>query len=139
MRCRVTDRSVSTQAAVAAAHRRSGGGAMTLSVRAAHYHRTFPQFHTGLLADDRWLSGIWILGNDYRSTSGFYGSYPPNYLKRVRALFPDYAPRWRVLHLFAGSVPAVNPLPGIRVDLNFRASTGHSRRRTPPAAYRWRV
>lgn len=92
--------------------------APALTARAAHYHATFPRFPVALLADERWVSGVWILGNDYRSPSGYYGSYPPNYLKRVRALFPEYAPSCRVLHLFAGSVPADNPLPGVRVDVN---------------------
>lgn len=53
-------------------------------------------------ADGR-LQGIWLLGNDYRSKSGYHGSYPPNYLTRVQAMFPDAE---RVLHLFSGSLPA---------------------------------
>jgi SAM-dependent methyltransferase len=94
-------------------------GAITTNVtRAANYHATFPRFPPTLLADDRWLHGTWFLGNDYRSRSGYYGSYPPGYLKRVRAIFLDYDASWRVLHLFAGSVPHDNPLPGIRVDVN---------------------
>lgn len=42
------------------------------------------------------LYAIWMLGNDYRATSSLYGAYPPNYLKRVRALF----------HAFRGSLPS---------------------------------
>ena len=52
-------------------------------------------------ADGR-LQGIWLLGNDYRSKTGYYGSYPPAYLTRATALFPDAE---RVLHLFSGSLP----------------------------------
>ncbi len=52
-------------------------------------------------ADGR-LQGIWLLGNDYRSKTGYWGSYPPAYLTRVTALFPDAE---RVLHLFSGSLP----------------------------------
>lgn len=52
-------------------------------------------------ADGR-LQGMWILGNDYRSKTAYWGSYPPNYLTRVQSLFPDAE---RVLHLFSGSLP----------------------------------
>lgn len=53
-------------------------------------------------ADGR-LQGIWILGNDYRNKTVYWGAYPPNYLARVNALFPDAE---RVLHLFSPSPPA---------------------------------
>jgi len=49
------------------------------------------------------LYGMWILGQDYRNKVPYYGGYPPNYLARVQALFPDAE---RVLHLFSGSLPA---------------------------------
>lgn len=52
-------------------------------------------------ADERWIDGIWVLGNNYQGT-GYYGSYPPTYLRRIEALFPDAK---RVLHLFSGSLP----------------------------------
>lgn len=91
---------------------------ITLAARAANYHASFPKFPAALLADERWLSGVWILGNDYWNPTSYYGSYPPNYLKRVRALFPDVTPATRVLHLFAGSVSPCNDLPGVRVDIN---------------------
>ena len=47
------------------------------------------------------VHGTWLLGNNYKGT-GYYGAYPPQYLGRVGALFPD---RCRVLHLFSGSLP----------------------------------
>jgi len=81
----------------------------TLQHRADFYASSFPwppprtdAEETAWLDGDRWLSGIWVLGNDYRG-SGYYGAYPPNYLKRVMAMFPDAQ---RVLHLFSGSLPA---------------------------------
>ena len=43
----------------------------------------------------------WIMGNDYRVKSAYYGGYPAGYLRRIRALFPD---KRRVLHLFSGKV-----------------------------------
>lgn len=84
---------------------------MTLLERAANYSRTFPNFPP-LRADDRWLDGVWILGNDYRG-SGYYGAYPPSYLRRVRALFPDVGDK-SLLHLFSGSLPPA--VGGIRLD-----------------------
>jgi len=53
-------------------------------------------------ADGR-LQAVWLLGNDYRNKTPYHGAFPPNYLTRVTALFPDAE---RVLHLFSGSMPA---------------------------------
>ncbi len=66
------------------------------------------------VAEDGRVVGTWIMGNDYRVTSNYYGGYPAGYLRRVRALFPD---KRRVLHLFSGKVD-VTALPGDTVDLN---------------------
>ena len=54
-----------------------------------------------------------ILGNNYKG-SGYYGAYPPGYLKRIMALFPDMAPK-ETLHLFSGSLKG-----GLRVDRNIQ-------------------
>jgi len=48
------------------------------------------------------LYGIWFLGGG-GNVSGFYGSYSNAYLDRILSMFPDAE---RVLHLFAGSMPA---------------------------------
>ena len=58
--------------------------------------------------------GTWIMGNDYRVKSAYYGGYPAGYLRRIRALFPD---KRRVLHLFSGKVD-LGALPGDTVDIN---------------------
>jgi SAM-dependent methyltransferase len=86
--------------------------------RAAHYAATFPSFPP-LRADDRWIDGSWVLGNNYATYNAVYGSYPPAYLKRVAALFPElsHTPRPRVLHLFSGSLTPEATIPGVRVDL----------------------
>lgn len=76
---------------------------LTLSERAELYHVKFPSW-PGLRATDRWIDGMWIMGNNYR-TSGYYGAYPHTYLDRVSSLFPDAE---RVLHLFSGSLPPGN-------------------------------
>ncbi len=58
--------------------------------------------------------GTWIMGNDYRVQSEYYGGYPAGYLRRVRALFPD---KKHVLHLFSGRVN-LEAFPGDTVDIN---------------------
>lgn len=48
-----------------------------------------------------------------------YGSYPPSYLKRVTALFPDAE---RTLHLFSGSLPRSNTRQMLTVDSRYTAA-----------------
>ena len=66
------------------------------------------------VSEDGRIVGTWIMGNDYRVKSAYYGGYPAGYLRRVRALFPD---KRRVLHLFSGKVDLA-ALPGDTVDIN---------------------
>jgi hypothetical protein len=66
------------------------------------------------VAEDGRVVGTWIMGNDYRVKSGYYGGYPAGYLKRIAALFPD---RTRVLHVFSGKVD-LSAMPGDTVDCN---------------------
>lgn len=66
------------------------------------------------VAEDGRVVGTWIMGNDYRVHTGFYGGYPAGYLRRIRSMFPD---KRRVLHLFAGKVD-LTALPGDTVDIN---------------------
>lgn len=66
------------------------------------------------LAEDGRVVGTWIMGNDYRVKTGYYGGYPAGYLKRIAALFPD---RRRVLHVFSGKVD-LDAMPGDTVDCN---------------------
>jgi hypothetical protein len=65
-------------------------------------------------AEDGRVVGTWIMGNNYRVASTYYGGYPAGYLKRVKALFPD---KVNALHLFSGKVN-LEIFPGKRVDLN---------------------
>jgi hypothetical protein len=64
------------------------------------YNRAFPRAPIHLVGNR--LEGVWIMGNNY-SGSGYYGSYPGNYIKRIRALFPDMD-KLATLHLFSGSI-----------------------------------
>lgn len=54
------------------------------------------------------LYAIWVLGADYRNRATLYGTYPPGFLARVMALFPDATGRRAsgVLHAFSGALSA---------------------------------
>lgn len=73
---------------------------MNLHDRAECYNRQFPEYPP-LATTKRWIYGIWMIGNNYQSKQGFYGEYPPSYLRRIKSLFPDAED---ILHLFSGSV-----------------------------------
>jgi hypothetical protein len=66
------------------------------------------------ISEDGRVVGTWIMGNDYRVKSSYYGGYPAGYLKRIRSLFPD---KQRALHLFSGKVDLA-AFPGDTVDIN---------------------
>ena len=79
----------------------------------SYVHKTgFPR--SLFIGEDGRVVGTWIMGNDYRVKSSYYGGYPAGYLRRVRALFPD---KRRALHLFSGKVDLAT-LPGDTVDIN---------------------
>lgn len=83
--------------------------------RADAYAKVFPQWpashlHVGQEQGRDVIYGIWVIGNDYRNPTNFYGAYPKGYLDRATALFPDICttvgtPPKRVLHAFSGSLP----------------------------------
>jgi hypothetical protein len=86
---------------------------------------TWPQrienyaFETGFpaslqITENGQVVGLWVMGNDYRVKSGYYGGYPATYLRRVRALFRD---KTRCLHVFSGMVN-LDEFPGDTVDLS---------------------
>jgi len=84
------------------------------------------EFETGFpgslfVSPDGRLVGTWIMGNDYRVKSQFYGGYPATYLSRVRSLFRD---KKHVLHLFSGMVDTTL-YPGDTVDLNLSLALAH--------------
>lgn len=80
-----------------------------LSIRihnmASNYNNAFPKFsmQAPLCATNRWIYGVWIIGNDYKNKQNYYGEYPPTFLKRVYSLF-DNIRTLDVLHLFSGSL-----------------------------------
>ncbi len=87
---------------------------MELQERIDNYVRETGFPRSLFLSADGRVVGTWIMGNDYRVRSSYYGGYPAGYLRRIRALFPD---KKRVLHLFSGKVDLA-ALPGDTVDIN---------------------
>jgi hypothetical protein len=65
-----------------------------------NFSACYPQYSPLVVHNNR-LYGFWLIGRWYASDRSFYGSYPPSYLGRIRALFPDCA---KILHLFSGTV-----------------------------------
>ena len=68
--------------------------------RVENYKKMFPRFPAPRY-DERWIDAVWMLGNNYKG-SGYYGAYPPQYLKRMNALFFE---KQRIVHVFSGSLP----------------------------------
>ncbi|WP_052033857.1 hypothetical protein [Sphingobium sp. HDIP04] len=66
------------------------------------------------IGGDGRIVGTWIMGNNYRVRSSYYGGYPAGYLRRVRAMFPE---KRSALHVFSGKVD-LDAFPGKRVDIN---------------------
>ena len=91
---------------------------LTWQQRIDHYVAVTGFPRSLFVAQDGRVVGTWVMGQDYRVSSGFYGGYPAGYLRRVRALFPD---KRRVLHLFSGKVD-LSAFPGDTVDIG----AGHS-------------
>lgn len=87
---------------------------MHLTDRIDNYVRETRFPRSLFVSEDGRIVGTWIMGNDYRVKSEYYGGYPAGYLRRIRSLFPD---KRRVLHLFSGKVDLA-ALPGDTVDIN---------------------
>ena len=87
---------------------------MTPDARIENYCRETKFPRSLFTSEDGRIVGTWIMGNDYRVKSGYYGGYPAGYLRRIRALFPE---KRRALHVFSGRVDQ-SAWPGDTVDLN---------------------
>lgn len=66
-----------------------------------NYNLNRKKFSPLMVTDTGMVTGFWMIGNDYRNPSGYYGAYPPSYLKRMSLLFPHPD---ILLHLFSGKV-----------------------------------
>lgn len=87
---------------------------MTLQERIDNYVKVTKMPLSLFVGGDGRIAGTWIMGNDYRVKSGYYGGYPAGYLRRVKALFPD---KKKALHLFSGKVD-LEAFMGDTVDIN---------------------
>lgn len=87
----------------------------TWQERIDHYVAATGLPRSMFVMEDGSVVGVWVMGQDYRVKSGYYGGYPAGYLARVKALFPD---KRAVLHLFSGKVDK-SILPGMTVDINY--------------------
>ena len=87
---------------------------MTLQDRIDSYVAATGYPRSLFVSDDGRIVGTWIMGNNYRVQTGYYGGYPHGYLKRVRGLFPE---KVRALHVFSGRVDQ-SAWPGDTVDLD---------------------
>ena len=87
---------------------------MELQDRIDHYIIETKYPRSLFIGDDNRVYGTWIMGNNYKVKSGYYGGYPAGYLRRIKALFPD---KKSVLHLFSGKVDT-DILNGKTVDIN---------------------
>lgn len=88
---------------------------MTLQERCESFNAAYakwPASHLSVVreAGGDVMYGRWLIGNNYRATAKYYGAYPPGYLDRAAALFPDvyaHGSTWRtnaILHAFSGSI-----------------------------------
>jgi len=78
--------------------------------RIAHWNGSFPKYPP-ITFSHGWAYGVWYTGKGFKRNL-LHGQYPPTFLKRALALWPDLAER-RVLHVCAGTVQH-----GVRVDLS---------------------
>lgn len=80
-----------------------------------NYHKVFKKYPKCLMESDGRVYGFFFIGNYYKRKTEFYGAYPPSYLNRIRALFPNHS-SGPALHVFGGSV---EPEDGeIKIDIN---------------------
>ncbi len=88
--------------------------AMPWAARIGNYHAETGYPTSLFIGGDGRCVGTWIMGQNYRVKSAYFGGYPAGYLRRVKALFPD---KKNVLHLFSGKVDT-ETIPGATVDIN---------------------
>lgn len=79
-------------------------GLLTIEDRVKIHNIKFPKW-SKIHFHNKIIYGFWLIGAWYNTANergfSFYGAYPPNYLKRIRSLFPECR---KVLHLFSGVV-----------------------------------
>jgi hypothetical protein len=76
---------------------------LTLQERADNYLASFPHIRVMPIQihNNNQIFTTWVVGNNYKNKTKFYGTYPPTILKRIKSLFPDCK---NIFHLFSGVV-----------------------------------
>ena len=82
--------------------------AVPMSVSVENYNRVFAKYPK-TVEDKGWIYGVWYCGTAWTKVK-LYGQYPPGFLKRALALFPDAKD---ILHCPSGTLTG----PGVTVDL----------------------
>lgn len=90
---------------------------MTLQDRCDAYAKAYPDWpaswpRIGFEQGRQVMYATWLIGNDYRNPSKYYGAYPKGYVDRIMSMWPDAG--GDVLHAFSGSLQAGNY---VRCDL----------------------
>lgn len=85
---------------------------MTWDERVAQWNQSFPKYPP-IMHSHGWTYGVWYTGKGFTKHT-LHGQYPPTFLRRALALWPDI-PERRMLHVCAGTVQH-----GVRVDLSPR-------------------
>jgi SAM-dependent methyltransferase len=78
------------------------------TLSAAAVNEAFPKYPV-TVEDKGWTYGVWYCGTSWVKV-GLHGQYPPTFLRRALALFPDAKD---ILHCPSGTVTG----PGVTVDL----------------------
>ncbi len=83
---------------------------MTLRERVVNFNQVYAKWPAAHLTISQEQNrdvcyGIWVIGNDYRNKSTYYGAYPRGYLERIAALFSDINGSC-FLHAFSGGLEA---------------------------------
>lgn len=76
-----------------------------------NWNKTFAKYPI-TIRDKGWVYGVWYCGTSFQKVK-LYGQYPPGFLKRALALFPDVAEE-RILHCPSGTLTG----PGMTVDIH---------------------
>jgi hypothetical protein len=85
--------------------------------RIALYQTAFPDWPAPTIGSDGRLQGIWILGNNYRNKTDYYGTFPPNFLRRIGTLFPEIY-SCNSLFIFSGALTNEDVGDALRCDIN---------------------
>ena len=77
------------------------------AISVENWNRTFPKYPV-TVEDKGWIYGVWYCGTAWQKVQ-LHGQYPPGFLKRAMALFPDAKD---VLHAPSGSLKSAELPPG---------------------------